>query len=225
MEGRQILDATLIANEVVDSMMRRNDGGLICKMDIEKAYDHLNWEFVIEVMRMSFGQRWLTWISWCMSTASFSILINGTLVGFFRSTKGLRQGDPLSSYHFVLGMDILSRLINKDVEGNFMIGCKFRGRGEEEELVLSHLLFADDTLLFCKDNPDQLAHMGWILMWFEALLGLKINLGKSEIISMGGSENVEALAAELGCKVGTLPTTYLASPLGPHISQLGWGSY
>ena len=62
-EGRQILDATLIANEVVDSMLRMNDGGLICKLDIEKAYDHVNWDFVIEVMRiMEFGHRWLTWI-------------------------------------------------------------------------------------------------------------------------------------------------------------------
>ena len=67
MEGRQILDVALIANEVVDSMLRRNDGGFVCKLDIEKAYDHLNWEFVLEVMsRMSFAQRGLTWIAWCM---------------------------------------------------------------------------------------------------------------------------------------------------------------
>ena len=98
-EERQILDVTLIANEVVVSMLRRNDGGLVCKLDIEKSYDHLSWEFVLEVMRrMGFEQRWLTWISWCMSTASFSILINGTSTGFFRNSRGLRQGDPLSSY-------------------------------------------------------------------------------------------------------------------------------
>ena len=169
-EGRQILDVALIANEDVDSMLRRNDGGVVCKLDIEKAYNHLNWEFVLEVMRSKeFGQRWLTWITWCMSTASFSILINGSFAGFFRSTRGLRQGDPLSPYLFVLGMDISSRLINKAMEGNFLTGCKIRGRGEEEELELSHLLYVDDTLLFCKDNLDHLAHLGWILMWFEAL--------------------------------------------------------
>ena len=90
-EGKQILDAALIANEVVDVMLRRNDGGVVCKLDIEKAYGHLNWEFVLEVMRRkSFGQRWLTWITWCMSTASFSILINGTFLGFFRSTRVLQ---------------------------------------------------------------------------------------------------------------------------------------
>ena len=111
------------------------------------------------------------------------------------------------------------------MEGNFLTGCKFGGRGkeEEEELVLSYLLFADGTLLFSKANPNQLAHLGWNLMWFEALLGLKINLGKSEIFPVGGSENVEALAAKLDCKVGTLPSMYLGLPLGPCISQLGCG--
>ena len=60
-EGIQILDAALIANEAMDSMLRRNDGGVVCKLDIEKAYDHVNWEYVLEVMRiMGFGQRWLS---------------------------------------------------------------------------------------------------------------------------------------------------------------------
>ena len=76
-------------------------------------------------------------------------------------------------------MDILSRLINQVVEGNFLSGCKIEGGGEEEELELSHLLYADDTLLLCKDNLDHLACLGWILMWFEAFSGLKINLGKN----------------------------------------------
>ena len=223
-EGRQILDAALIANEVVDSMLRRNDGGVVCKLDIEKAYDHINWEYVLEVMRrMGFGQRWIAWIFWCMSTVSYSILINGVSEGFFRSTRGIRQGDPLSPYLFVLGMDILSRLVNKAVEGNFLSGCKLGGAREEEELEVSHLLYADDTLLFCKDNPDQLACLRWILMWFEALSGLKINLNKSEIFPIGGRENIEVLTAELGCRAGSLPTTYLGLPLGAsHKSVRMW---
>ena len=223
-EGRQILDAALIANEAVDSMLRRNDGGVVCKLDIENAYDHVNLEYVLEVMRrMGFGQRWLSWISWCMSIVSFSILINGVSAGFFRSTRGLRQGDTLSSYLFVLGMDILSRLVNKAVEENFLSGCKIRGVREKEELEVSHLLYADDILLFCKDNPNQLACLRWILMWFEALSGLKINLSKSEIFPIGGRENIEVLTAELGCKAGSLPTTYLGLPLGaPHKSVRIW---
>ena len=63
-EGRQILEVALFANVAVDSMLRRNDGWVVCKLDIEKAYDHLNWEFLLEVLRRKgFGQRWLSWIS------------------------------------------------------------------------------------------------------------------------------------------------------------------
>ncbi|RVW43937.1 Retrovirus-related Pol polyprotein from type-1 retrotransposable element R2 [Vitis vinifera] len=97
--GRQILDAVLIANEALDSRLKDNIPGLLLKMDIEKAFDHVNWNFLMEVMsKMGFGHRWINWIKWCCSTASFSILINGSPSGFFRSSRGLRQGDPLSPY-------------------------------------------------------------------------------------------------------------------------------
>ena len=132
--------------------------------------------------------------------------------GFFRNSRGLRQCDPLSPYLFVLGMDVSSYLINNAVEGNFMSRCKFGNRGEgEEELVLSHLLYADDTLLFCKAIPDQLTHLRWILMWFDALSGLRINLTKSEIFLAEGIENVEDLVAELGVQ-GWLSSLHVFGP-------------
>ena len=86
-----MLDAMLIANEIVDSTLRRKECGLICKLDIEKAYDSISWEFLYQAMgKMGFGSRWMSWIKWCISTASFSILINGSPVGFFPSSRGLR---------------------------------------------------------------------------------------------------------------------------------------
>ena len=158
-EGRQILDAVLIVNEAVDSIIKRKESGLACKLDIEKAYDHLSWEFLTQVMeKMGFGTRWVSWVKWCISTASFSIMVNGTPVGFFQSSRGLRQGDPLSPYLFVIGMEVLSRLLNRAVSSNYFYGCKIADR-DGEGSVISHLLYADDTLLFCDASKDQLKYL------------------------------------------------------------------
>ncbi|RVW23944.1 LINE-1 retrotransposable element ORF2 protein [Vitis vinifera] len=143
--GRQILDASLIANEFLMKVMRK----------------------------MGFESKWLGWMWSCISTAKFSVLVNGVSAGFFPSSKGLRQGDPLSPYLFVMGMEVLSNLIRRAVEG-----------------VAS---------------------------------GLRINLEKSEIIPVGEVEEMEEMAAELGCKVGSMPSVYLGLPLGaPNKSTAVW---
>ena len=213
-EGRQILDAPLIANEVIDLIMRRKERGVLCKLDIEKAYDQINWNFIVKVLqRMGFGERWIGWIKWFISTASFSILINGSPIGFFNSTRGLRQGDPLAPYLFVLGMEAFYLVIDKAMSARYLSGYKFRGRKGSKGKV-THLLFAYDTLVFCKDSEDQMVYLNWILAWFEALSGLRINLEKSCLLLVGRVENSENLAAELGCKIGSLPTVYLGLPIG-----------
>ncbi|RVX19759.1 Transposon TX1 uncharacterized 149 kDa protein [Vitis vinifera] len=190
-EGRQILDAALIANEAIDYLLKRNESGVLCKLDLEKAYDHINWNFLLFVLQsMGFGEKWTGWISWCISTTTFSVLINGTPEGYFNSSRGLR--------------------------------CRVNGRGGDGALV-SHLLFADDTLVFCEASEDQMVHLSWLLMWFEAISGLRINLDKSEILPVGRVENSENLALEAGCKVGRLPSSYLGIPLGAnHKSVAVW---
>ena len=156
-EGRQILDAALTANEAIDSPLKGDEAGVLCKLDLEKAYDHINWDFLLIVMqKMGFGEKWAGWIRWCISTASFLVLINGSPTGFFQSTRGLRQGDPISPYLFVLGMEALSCLINRAVRGGFLTGCRLRGRGGNG-IQVSHLLFADVTLVFCEDSQEQIA--------------------------------------------------------------------
>ena len=119
-------------------------------------------------------------------------------------------------------MEALSDMLKRAVEGNFISGCRFGGR-DERKLVISHLLYADDTVLFCEANSEQLMYLGWTLMWFEAYSGLKINLSKSEIIPVGRVDNIEMLASELGCGVGSLPIMYLGLPLGaPHRAMGVW---
>ena len=82
-EGRQILDAVLITNKAIHALLKRKEKWLICKLDIEKAYDYLNWNFLLGVMeKMGFGRKWLNWIQWCISTVTFSVLVNGTPLVF-----------------------------------------------------------------------------------------------------------------------------------------------
>ena len=113
------------------------------------------------------------------------MLVNGTPSDFFRSSRGLRQGDPLSPYLFVIGMEALSYLIGRAVEGGFLSSCSICGR-HGEGMVISHLLYVDDTILFYGANQDQMIYLSWLLMWFESISGLRINLNKSEIIQVGG---------------------------------------
>ena len=82
------------------------------------------------MQKMGFGPKWMGWMWSCISTAKFSMLVNDVPAGFFSSSKGLRQGDPLSPYLFVMGMEVLSVLITRAVEGGFISGCSiWRGRG------------------------------------------------------------------------------------------------
>ena len=150
-EGKQILDVVLVANEVVDSILRSDGGFILYKLDIEKA-DHVDWSFLCWVMeKMGFGEKWISWIRWCISIVCFSMLINGTPLGFFRSSRGLRQWDPFSPYLFVIVMEAFNRMIEKAVCGGFLTACQVRGRGGAGVKV-SHLLFADDTLIFCEPS-------------------------------------------------------------------------
>ncbi|RVW47226.1 putative ribonuclease H protein [Vitis vinifera] len=136
-------------------------------------------------------------ISLCVSSAKFSILVNGVPAGFFPSTRGLRQGDPLSPYLFVMGMEVLDVFIRRAVEEGYLSGCNIRG-GSRTSLNISHLFFADDTIVFCEASKEQVSHLSWILFWFEAASGLRINLAKSEIIPVGEVEKILEMAAELG---------------------------
>ena len=88
-------------------------GEILCKLDIEKTYDHVNRSFLSSILeKLSFGRKWISWVRWCISTASFIVLINGTPFGFFWSSRGKKQGGLLSPYLFVIVMEALSHLID-----------------------------------------------------------------------------------------------------------------
>ena len=214
MRDRQILDPVVITNECLDNRLKSGVPGLICKLDVEKAFDHVNWSFLLQMLeRSGFPAKWRQWIFFCLSSVRFSILINGSPCGFFGSSKGLRQGDPLSPLLFVLVMEALGRMLDKTIHEGRMSGLSV-GNLEGRSMAVSHLLFVDDTLIFCEADLDQILIFHMILIWFEAVSDLKINLGKSELVPVGVVHNIDLFLVVLGCKQGSLPMKYLGLPLG-----------
>ena len=121
--GRQILDAFSIENEAIDSRIKGKLKEVICKLDIKKAYDHVNWNFVLALLeKMGFGFKGIGWIRWCIFTVRSSILVNGSPFGFFQSSRGLRQGDPMSPYLFILAMEAFSCILIRAKEEGFFEG-------------------------------------------------------------------------------------------------------
>ena len=106
--GRHIMDASLIANECIDYYLRTNHPGILCKLDIEKTYDHVSWEFIMTILeKIGFPRKWRSWIYFYIPTVRFSDLINGEALGFFSSSRGLYQSDSLSPLLFILVMEAL----------------------------------------------------------------------------------------------------------------------
>jgi hypothetical protein len=148
------MDSVLIASECLDSRIRSGEPGVLCKLDIEKAYDHINWKFLLYLLRRcGFGEKWWSWIERCISTTCFFVFINGTPSGFFKSSRGVRQGNPLSPFLFVIVMEAFSSMIVAATGGGFILGFSVGASLSER---VSHLLFADDTLVFCGANIDQI---------------------------------------------------------------------
>ena len=212
--GRQILDSMLIANKCLDSRLKSQLPGVVCKLDIEKAYDHVNWEALFYLLdRMGFGRKWKKWIKACVSSVRFSVLVNGSPKAFFGSSRGLRQGDPLFLLLFLLIMEVLSRILKKTKENNLIRGFHV-GAVNSVGVRISHLLFADNTILFCDASREQLLSIRLALSCFQAFTGLKVNVGKSEIVPVGEVNNLAELASILHCRVGSLPMKYLEMLLG-----------
>lgn len=117
--GWQILDGFLVAHECIESRMRQNLLGLVWKLDMENVYDSVCWTCLDEVMRcMGFGQKWRDWIGYCVSSVKFSVLVNGSLKGFFDCGHGLRQGDPLSLLLFSLVPEVFGHMcVKRDAAG------------------------------------------------------------------------------------------------------------
>ncbi|KAL4348735.1 hypothetical protein GQ457_17G000410 [Hibiscus cannabinus] len=173
--GKQILDCSLIANEVLEHNKRKGLEGVVFKADFNKAYDTVDWSFLTVIMKkMGFGFVWCQWILKCISSAYISVLVNGSPTAPFAIRRGLRQGWPLSPLLFNIVAEALSALLKKATTYGFFKGFLVGRDGFE----VSHLQFTDELILFCGASESQIKNVVRILRGFEVAAGLKLNLKK-----------------------------------------------
>jgi hypothetical protein len=197
MRSRNILEGVVILHETVHELHRRNQNGIIFKIDFEKAYDKVKWDFLTQTLRLKgFSTKWIEWTKSFISGGSVAINANDEIRPFFQTKKGLKQGDPPLPILFNIVADMLTLLINKAKMNNQI-------QGVVPHLIdggLSILQYADDTILFLDHNLEQAQNMKNILCAFEQLSGLQINFHKSEIYYFGEAKNFEDQYKELfGC--------------------------
>ncbi|GAU17363.1 hypothetical protein TSUD_232390 [Trifolium subterraneum] len=222
-KGRQILDGILIANEVVDDAKRAKKDLIMFKVDFEKTYDSVEWDYLEEVMiKMNFPRVWRGWIMECVSSATASVLVNGCPTDEFSLERGLRQGDPLSPFLYLLAAEGLHIMMTSAVSNHLFMPYNI---GNANEVSVSHLQFADDTLLIGAKSWANIRTLKAVLILFESISGLKVNFHKS--ILFGVNVNISwlhAAASVLRCKHGRLPFLYLGLPIGGDSRKLQFWS-
>lgn len=170
------------------------------------------------MLKKNYSSAWRKMIANCISSVQYSVLINGKPRGRIKPSKGIRQGDPLSPFIFVLAMDYLSHLIT-DLKGKGKIG----GVNFGLKLNLTHILFADDILIFVEDNEEYISNLKMVLLLFEFASRLNINMNKSTIFPINVPANRANIIAESwGLRKDLLPTNYLGMPLGGNPSSINF---
>ncbi|KAL4560754.1 hypothetical protein LXL04_032908 [Taraxacum kok-saghyz] len=207
LKGRNILDDPLIINEVCSWSRKSHKKMFLFKVDFEKAFDCVNWNYLESVIcQMNFGPKSISWIRGCLSSSRASVLINGSATKEFSITKGVRQGDPLSPFLFILAMESLNAVMESAGQLSLFSGVQIPN-GDSK---ISHLFNADDALFLGDWTTSNFSNLVRILKCFHATSGLKVNFHKSQVFGLGVADGeLECYAQILGCEVGSLSLKYL----------------
>lgn len=207
-----MLDSILVENEVIDEAKAKKKDCIVFKVEYEKAYDSVNWNFLLYMLRrLGLYAKWFGWIEGCIQSASVSVLVNGSPTDEFRMDKGLRQDDPLAPFLFLIVAEGLSGMMRQARRLNLYKGFKVGRDGVEVSL----LQFADDTLFICEPSTQNVLVMKSMLRCFKLMSGLKVNFFKNKLA--GVSLATDALlwyANLLHCKTMEVPLIYLGIPVG-----------
>jgi len=182
LSGRGLLDSVLVASETIDYLRKEKSKGVVVKVDFEKGYDLLDWDFLMYMMgRLGFNHKWIRWIKTCLAFATISVQVNGSPTNEFKPRRVLRQGDPLTPFLFIIVAERLAGLVKEASKIGIFEGVRVGHKNVEVRL----LQFADDTLFFCQPHLYCVLAIKMILRCFELVSSLKVNFHKGTIGTIG----------------------------------------
>ena len=209
--GRLLVENTTLAGELVNGY-HKNKGAkkITIKVDIAKAFDTLSWDFLFSCLEgLQFPAKFIRQLKACVCTSSFMVGYNGSVHGFFKGKRGLRQGDSLSPYLFVIAMNCLSHMLNDAARQN-----RFRYHTNCSPTKLTHLSFADDLLIFIDGSINSVQQVLQVLKEFEKRSVLAVSMQKTSFYASGMTvEETDLIQASTGMSLGSLPVRYLGVPL------------
>jgi len=209
-EGRQITDGIILTHELIHSLKLTKKPGMLLKLDLSKAFDSLSWVYIQKILiAFGFAHSWVRWIYSLISSAFFSVLINGTPSATFRPSRGIRQGDPLSPFLFVIMAEGLGRSIT-----GAKLNRRLKGLSFHNSPVHTHQQFVDDNMLFAHPLVQEARLVKSILSTFSDASGALINRVKSQIFFFNTPASTQrAIEHILGFTSASLPSKYLGAPL------------
>jgi hypothetical protein len=222
-EGRKIMDNVILVHEIIHSLKSTRTPGMLLKLDLSKSFDKLSWQYMKALLSaFGFNKDWISWIMNLISSTFFSILVNGVPSQPFSPSRGIRQGDPLSPFLFVIMVEGLGCYIKASIQNGSLQGLPLHGL----QPTASHSQFVDDTLLMNTPTMQEAIKLSSILSDFSEASDTTFNLAKSQLFFFNTPVAIQQhLSQLLNTLVCTLPSRYLGLPLSDSAARnISWDS-
>ncbi|GJY87143.1 RNA-directed DNA polymerase, eukaryota, partial [Tanacetum coccineum] len=215
--NRQILDGPFIITELLARCRHKKQKAMVFKVDFAKAYDSVRWDYLEAVLiSFGFGAKWVAWIRGCLLSSKASVLVNGSPTKEFQFFRGLKQGDPLAPFLFILVMESLHLSFSRLIDAGMFVGIKL-----DSTTTLSHLFYADDAIFIGEWSQSNLSCILNMLHCFSLISGLSLNLSKCQLLGVGLSDVIVSEAAsQIGCSIMHTPFKYLGVSVGGNMNLI-----
>ncbi|XP_060188598.1 uncharacterized protein LOC132617573 [Lycium barbarum] len=212
-KGRLITENILLTQEIIHGMRSKsNDCNVVIKLDMSKAYDKLSWNFLTSILRkMGFDDFFINMVYRLISNNWYSVIINGIRFGFFKSSRGLKQGDPLSPALFIIAAETLTRALNYLHHNERFASFSMHKKGPQ----INHLSYADDLVLFTSADRISIKLIMKQLKLYQRASGQEINKDKTCFLTHSKTDRIynRRIRRWTGYKQATFPFTYLGCPI------------